>query len=106
MAHFAKIENGIVTTVLVVDDEFEANGPAYLSDALGLGGRWVQTSYNARIRGKFAGVGDVYDQNLDAFFPPQPFPSWVLATGGWVAPKPKPDGDFVWSEEDQDWIEQ
>ena len=66
MAHFAKIENGIVTEVVVVDNEHEQYGEQYLND-LGLSGRWVQTSYNGNFRGKFAGIGDTYDENADEF---------------------------------------
>ena len=69
MAHFAKIESGIVTQVVVVDNEHEANGEAYLH-SLGLEGVWVQTSYNGNIRGKFAGIGDTYDSLADVFITP------------------------------------
>lgn len=69
MAHFAKIEDGIVTQVVVVDNEHEADGEAYLN-SLGLDGTWVQTSYNANIRGKFAGIGDIYDTENDVFVSP------------------------------------
>lgn len=69
MAHFAKIENGIVTQVVVVDNEHEADGKAYLN-SLGLDGTWVQTSYNGNIRGKFAGIGDSYDSVNDVFITP------------------------------------
>lgn len=69
MAHFAKIENGIVTNVLVVDNEHEANGQEFLN-SLGLEGTWVQTSYNANFRGKFAGIGDTYDAEQDIFIAP------------------------------------
>ena len=69
MAHFAKIENGIVTNVLVVDNEHEANGQEFLN-SLGLEGTWVQTSYNANFRGKFAGIGDTYDADQDIFIAP------------------------------------
>lgn len=60
MAHFAKIEDGIVTSVVVVDNEHEANGEEYLN-SLGLEGTWVQTSYNANFGKKFAGIGDTFD---------------------------------------------
>lgn len=60
MAHFAKIENDIVTQVVVVDDEHEIDGQAYLN-SLGLEGVWVQTSYNANFGKKFAGIGDTFD---------------------------------------------
>lgn len=60
MAHFAKIEKGIVTAVVVVDNEHETYGEQYLND-LGLEGTWVQTSYNANFGKKFAGIGDTFD---------------------------------------------
>jgi hypothetical protein len=69
MAHFAKIENSIVTNVIVVDNEHEADGEAYLN-SLGLEGQWVQTSYNNNIRGKFAAIGDAYDADIDEFIAP------------------------------------
>jgi hypothetical protein len=66
MAHFAKIENGLVTNVVVVDNEHESDGEAYLN-SLGLEGQWVQTSYNSNFRSKFAGIGDTYDEVNDVF---------------------------------------
>lgn len=69
MAHFAKIENGIVTNVLVVDDEHEETGQEYLN-GLGVNGTWIQTSYNGNIRGKYAGIGDTYDEINDIFISP------------------------------------
>lgn len=66
MAHFAKVEDGIVTQVVVVDNEHEANGEAYLN-SLGLEGTWVQTSYNNKIRGLYAAIGDTYDAEADVF---------------------------------------
>lgn len=70
MAHFAKIQNNIVTNVVVVANENEANGEEYLN-SLGLDGKWVQTSYNANFRGKFAGIGDIYDEANDIFISPE-----------------------------------
>jgi len=68
MAHFAEIDqNNIVLRVLVIDNEHETRGQEFLANDLGLGGIWVQTSYNANIRGKFAGVGDFYDKAKDVF---------------------------------------
>lgn len=69
MAHFAKIEDGIVTNVVVVDNEHEQDGEEYLN-SLGLEGRWVQTSYNANFRGKYAAIGDEYDEENDVFVGP------------------------------------
>lgn len=68
MAHFAELDsNNKVLRVLVVPNEQEHRGEEYLAEDLGLGGHWIQTSYNATIRGKFAGVGDLYDQTSDTF---------------------------------------
>lgn len=69
MAHFANIENGVVTQVVVVDNEHETYGEQYLND-LGLAGTWVQTSYNNNFRGKYAAIGDSYDVELDEFISP------------------------------------
>ena len=93
MAHFAEVDsNNIVLRVLKVPNEQEARGQDFLTTDLGLGGTWVQTSYNATIRKNFAGVGFSYDATADAFIPPQPFPSWTLDTTAfqWQAPAPMP----------------
>ena len=71
MAHFAEIDSdGIVLRVLVVDDSQEHRGQEFLAKDLGLGGTWIQTSYNSNIRGKFAGIGDKYDKKKDEFIAP------------------------------------
>jgi len=108
MAHFAQIdENNIVTQVLVVPDNAEDRGQDYLANDLGLGGTWVQTSYNARIRKNYAGVGFTYDTNRDAFIAPKPYDSWVLDedTCRWEAPVAYPtDGVmYKWNEDKKDW---
>lgn len=73
MAHFAEIdETSIVLRVLVVPNEEEANGQEYLSNTLGLGGTWIQTSYNGKIRKNYAGIGFTYDLVRDAFIAPEP----------------------------------
>ena len=108
MAHFAQIdENNVVIQVLVVPDNAEDRGQDYLANDLGLGGTWVQTSYNARIRKNYAGIGFVYDTNRDAFIAPQPFDSWILNedTCCWEAPVAYPADGVVyqWNETDKDW---
>lgn len=108
MAHAAEIDaNNIVTRVLVVPDEQESRIQEYLANDLGLGGMWVQTSYNARIRKNYAGIGFRYDPTRDAFIAPKPFESWLLneETCQWEAPIPYPtDGVmYAWSEELADW---
>lgn len=71
MAHFAEIgPNDTVIRVLVVPDDKERWGQKFLAQELMLGGEWIQTSYNNRIRGKFAGLGDTYDRVADAFVAP------------------------------------
>jgi hypothetical protein len=71
MAHFAEIDkNNKVLRVLVVDNSQENRGQDFLANDLGLGGRWIQTSYNANFRGKYAGIGDTYDPVQDVFITP------------------------------------
>ena len=78
MAHFAKVENGVVTQVLVVADSdcgggrFPASEPvgqAFLA-SLGLDGEWKQTSYNNNFRDTYAGIGYTYDSLNDVFVAP------------------------------------
>jgi hypothetical protein len=89
MAHFAKIENNIVTQVVVVDNEHESYGEQYLND-LGLEGKWVQTSYNGNIRRKYAGIGDIYDESDDTFKPSKPAEDWVWNEELWTWIDPNP----------------
>jgi len=109
MAHFANIdENNIVTEVLVVDNLLEDRGNDYLANELGLGGRWIQTSYNNNFRRRFAGVGYYYDEVNDVFIAQQPYPSWTLNDNwDWVAPVPRPDDGILcyWDEETLNWIQ-
>ena len=74
MAHAAKIENGVVTQVIVIPDgldetESDAACQAYIN-GIGLDGTWVRTSYNGNIRGKYAGIGDTFDAEADEFVSP------------------------------------
>lgn len=107
MAHFAKInDNNIVENVLVVPDEQEHRGQEYLNE-LGLDGTWIQTSYNNSIRKKFAGIGDEYLENEDAFRSKSPYPSWVWnpEEWDWESPilKPEDDNNYDWNEETGSW---
>ena len=71
MAHFAEIDSdNKVLRVLVVDNEQEHRGQEFLAEELGLGGTWIQTSYNNNFRGKFAGIGYTYDPVNDVFIEP------------------------------------
>ena len=115
MSHFAELgPNNEVLRVIVVDnrDTSDANGiekehiGAAFCERL-LGGRWVQTSYNARIRKNYAGQGYTYDEQRDAFIPPKPFASWVLNedTCQWKAPvdMPTDGGMYSWDEATTSW---
>jgi len=71
MAHFAKIDAyNTVTWVVVVANEDEHRGEELLN-GMGFTGKWVQTSYNGNFRGKFAAIGDTYDEINDIFVSPQ-----------------------------------
>jgi hypothetical protein len=78
MAHFAKIENNLVTNVIVVSNEqapTEVEGQAFIANTLKLEGIWKQTSYNNNFRGTYAGIGYTYDPVNDVFVaPPAPEP--------------------------------
>jgi hypothetical protein len=108
MAHFAKIENGIVTQVVVIDNSEELRGEEFLN-SIGLEGKWVQTSYNANFGKKFAGIGDTYVASTGNFKPAKPFASFKFdeETWSWVAPKSYPtDGKhYFWNEDIKDWVE-
>lgn len=108
MAHFAELdENNFVIRVLVTDNNATNEGYDWLIE--NLGGRWVQTSYNASIRKNFAGIGYFYDELRDAFIPPQTYPSWILneETCNWESPLPKPDDEkfYFWDESTINWVE-
>ena len=78
---------------------------------------WKQTSYNTYggvhryggtpFRKNYAGIGFKYNESLDAFIPPQDFPSWILneETCLWEAPVAKPDDGqkYDWNETTQQW---
>lgn len=99
MAHFAQLDDeGRVIRVSVVRDEdaldtngleSEAVGVSHLKSVHGSTTRWVQASYNARIRRRFPGVGMIYDATHDAFIDPQPSPECVLNTNSleWDCPE-------------------
>jgi hypothetical protein len=106
MAHFAEISpQNIVIRVLVVPDTEEHRGGEYLSGDLGLGGVWVQCSYNNRIRKQYPGVGYAYNPGADVFVAPQPYPSWSInGNFDWQPPVEKPQGAYVWDESLQQWV--
>ena len=115
MSHFAKVENGIVTQVLVIEQDVLASG------LWGDPASWVQTSYNTSggvhsqgntpLRKNYAGIGYTYDATRDAFIPPSPYPSWLLdeTTCWWNPPTPMPTREnddqesLVWDETTTSW---
>jgi hypothetical protein len=100
MSHFAKLENNVVTRVIVAEQNFINSG--LVGDSF----LWVQTSYNGNFRKNYAGIGYSYDRVRDAFIPPKPYPSWVLNedTCCWDAPVAMPDDDkYTWNEETSNW---
>ena len=113
MAHFAKVVSGIVTKVIVAEQEFFLT---FMDDSPG---EWIQTSYNTSggvhteggtpLRKNYAGVGMIYDSVRDAFYAPQPYPSWTLNEDSclWEPPVVYPDADsdeqYEWNEETTSW---
>ena len=119
MSHFAKVIDGIVVSVLVVEQDYIDTG------ALGDPSDWIQTSYNTRggvhyapnshepdggvaLRKNYAGKGHTYDKTRDAFIAPKPYPSWLLNedTCQWNAPTPMPDDGKIydWDEDGGEWV--
>ena len=117
MAHFAQLDsNNKVTQVIVVANEEllfegvenETQGVIFCRSLFGGHTNWRQTSYNGNIRKNYAGIGYTYDEDLDAFYAPQPFASWVLNDDAiWEAPVAYPtDGKiYAWFEPNQEWVE-
>ena len=113
MAHYAKVENTLVTQVIVAEPEF------FDTFADSSPGEWIQTSYNTLggvhldggtpLRKNYGGVGDTYDTTRDAFYAPQPYASWTLveATCQWTAPTAYPDDGkmYTWNEDTTNWVE-
>lgn len=114
MAHFAKIENEIVTNVIVVSNnvvgeypQSDAIGQAFIA-SLGIEGDWLQTSFNNTFRKQYAYKGCSYDLVANVFIAPQPFPSWTLDNNhDWQAPTPMPDNGkiYKWVESSLAWVE-
>jgi hypothetical protein len=121
MAHFAKVNNGVVEQVIVAEPEFF---DTFVDSSPG---QWIQTSYNTRggvhynpetgepsadqtkaLRKNYAGVGYTYDSQRDAFIPPKPYSRWVLNETSclWEAPTQMPnDGlEYMWNDTEGNWV--
>ncbi len=109
MSHWAEIdENNVVLRVLVGDNNDPRGDEGYQWLIDNLGGTWIKTSYNHRIRKQYAGIGFTYNAEADVFIAPQPYPSWVLDSNfDWQSPTPMPtDGKmYRWSEDILNWVE-
>jgi len=111
MAHYAFLdENNIVTEVIPGRDEWEeVDGITDWEQAYSevRGQVCKRTSYNSKIRGTYAGIGYLYNEEEDIFITPQPYPSWIRSGSFWQAPTPKPEDDkmHTWDEESLSWIE-
>lgn len=106
MAHVAELdENNVVIRVIVVHNDYDEIAEDFARNLYG--GVWKKTSYNSKIRGKYAGVGDIYSEDEDIFITPQPHPSWTRNGSYWYPPKPYPDKSkfYEWNESSLDWIE-
>ena len=103
MSYFAKIENNIVTKVIVADADFF---DTFVDDSAGI---WLETKMDGSIRKNYAGIGFSYDATRDAFIPPKPYPSWTLNedTCLWECPVAYPDDGkmYNWNETDKQWNE-
>ena len=111
MAHFAKVNNGIVEQVIVAEPEFF---DTFVDTSPG---RWIQTSYNTHggvhklggtpLRKNYAGIGYTYDAGRDAFIPPKLYNSWTLNETSclWEPPTSYPNDDnrYKWNESTTSW---
>lgn len=118
MAHFAELDaNNVVKRVVVVSNseitdgngnEIENTGILYCQRLYGDDTRWKQTSYNSNMRKRHAGIGMIYNEELNAFIRPKPYTSWTLNsdTAEWDPPVPRPESEtekYAWNEENQSW---
>ena len=155
MAHFAKLgANGKVIQVLTLNNSDMLNADGVEDETVGQqylethnnwpAPMWIQTSYNTTrnthssgdnskaFRGNYAGIGHIWDEDNNMFFPKKPYASWVkdIATAQWKAPIDKPEltaeqkeqnktpegtdaegkplnathaWEYVWNEDNQSW---
>ena len=139
MAHFAKIsETNEVLAVLAVNNKDVLNADGVEDETIGQqyleqhnnwpAQMWIQTSYNTQagkhnsgddskaFRGNYAGIGHIWDEDNNIFYPKQPYASWVLntTTASWHSPIGDAPDDltdeekaanthYVWNEDDKSW---
>ena len=118
MSYFAKVLNGTVLEVISAEADF------FKTFVDTSPGAWIQTSYNTlggihygpngkadggiALRGNYAGIGYVYDEINDVFYPPQPYPSWTISAPDWTwtspVPRPTEGGPYIWDESILNWV--
>ena len=107
MSYWAEIDDDDIVIRVTVgndNDENQDRGYKWLID--NLGGTWVETFIDGGIRKNFAGIGYIYDKDMDIFYIPKPFPSWILNESAiWEAPIPIPQDEYfyAWNEETLQW---
>jgi hypothetical protein len=107
VSHWAEIDNeNKVLRILVGDNNDPAGDEGYQWLIDNLGGTWIKTSYNSKIRGTYAGIGYTYNPDEDIFVTPQPYPSWIRSGSFWNPPTPMPtEGFWSWDEASLSWVE-
>ena len=142
MAHFAKLgANGKVIQVLTMDNDKMLNADGVEDETVGQqylelhnnwpAQMWIQTSYNTSanqhknggtpFRGNYAGIGYIWDEDNNIFWPKKPYASWVkdTTTAQWKSPIGDAPAltaeqtsqneanthrwDYVWNETNQSW---
>ena len=139
MAHFAKLgSNSRIIQVLTLDNKDMLNADGVEDESVGQqylerhnnwpAQMWIQTSYNTRsgkhssgddskaLRGNYAGIGAIWDEDNNIFYAKKPYPSWVLNTtdAQWHSPIGDAPDDltdeekvagtqYVWNEDTKAW---
>lgn len=130
MSNFAKVLNGVVVQIIVAEEDF------FKTFVDSSPGAWIKTSYNTRngvhydpvtnepdggvaLRENYAGIGYIYDQQNDVFYPNRPLDmngipcnSWTISypTWTWTPPIPMPtekieSGNYYqWNENTKEWV--
>lgn len=118
MSYYAKVVNGTVIQVIAAEADF------FITFVDTSAGDWIQTSYNTRcgihygedgnpdggvaLRGNYAGIGYTYDRQHDVFYPPQPYPSWIVEAPNWTwtppIPYPTDEKKYNWDESTKTWV--
>lgn len=115
VTHVTPIPNQIITDENGVEHEYRGLSHLYTTIPDSANDRWIQTSYNNNFRVRYAGLGFIWNEQLNAFIPPKPYESWILneETFDWDAPVPVPELTeeekengliYLWDEENKQWI--